>query len=173
MALVVGVGPGSDSNLGEAKIKAYKNFANKVWNASRFVLENVPDDFSAADKPKLSTADEACITELNELVRDVTDDMEQYRFYLAAEKLYHYFWHTFADVIIETSKPRIMSDNKTEQEQAVWLLHHILTTSLQLLHPFMPFITEEIWPHLPGHEDRLLMVSAWPDSPNPANHPTV
>jgi valyl-tRNA synthetase len=173
MALVVGVGPGSDSNLGEAKIKAYKNFANKVWNASRFVLENVPDDFSVADKPKLSTADETYIAELNELVRDVTDDMEQYRFYLAAEKLYHYFWHTFADVIIETSKPRLMSDNKTEQEQAVWLLHHILTTSLQLLHPFMPFITEEIWPHLPDHEDHLLMVSAWPDSSNPANHPTV
>jgi valyl-tRNA synthetase len=173
MALVVGVGPGSDSNLGEPKIKAYKNFANKIWNASRFVLENLPDDFSVANQPALSPADDVCLTELHELVHDVTDDMENYRFYLAAEKLYHYFWHTFADIIIETNKSRLTGHNKTEQHQAAWLLHHILTINLRLLHPFMPFITEEIWPYLPGHGNQLLMVTSWPTAADSSSSSTA
>ena len=94
---------------------------------------------------------------------DVTADMENYRFYMAAEKLYHYVWHNFADKIIEESKDKLKSDNSQTVASARYTLKHILLTSLALLHPFMPFITEEIWQNI-GHkgDKKLLMVTEWP-----------
>jgi valyl-tRNA synthetase len=169
MAMIVGVGPGSDNSLSEDKIRAYKKFSNKVWNASRFVLENT-ENLDLIDRPKLSESDESRMKELDEIVKDVTDDMENHRLYLAAEKLYHYFWHTFADVVIEESKSRLLDGSDDEKKAAGWTLLHILKTTLKMLHPFIPFITEEIWSSMREDPSRrggaeaesLLMVSKWP-----------
>jgi len=155
MAMIVGNGPGNDLNLGEEKIRAYSKFANKIWNATRFVLEQTQDvDMDSVD---LSDIDKKYIDELNTLIKEITPEMEEYKFYIVGEKLYHYFWHTFADIIIEDSKKRIR-DGK-EVNSAKYTLLHILKTSLTLLHPFMPFITEEIWKSLSTKE---LIIQPWP-----------
>jgi valyl-tRNA synthetase len=161
MSLIVGVPAGNDNNLSEEKIRAYKKFANKMWNASRFVVTNL-DGFDPTTKPTLTKRDEEVLAELDNIVADVTKDTEEFRLYLAAEKLYHYFWHTFADIIIEESKPRLMGEDVADKAAAQWMLYTVLTTSLKLLHPFMPFITEEIWSNIPKHEDSILMVEKWP-----------
>ena len=148
MALIVGVGPGSDSKLGNDKLKAYKNFANKIWNISRFILSQ-----ENSGEPKKNL-----VEEFNTLAKDTTGDMENYRFYLAAEKIYAYIWHRLADEIIEESK------GKSEYGAT---LYYILENSLKLLHPFMPFITEEIWSSFAKASDgqaRLLMIETWPIS---------
>ena len=126
--------------------KAYKHFANKIWNASRFVLENLSE--ASGD---LIPEDQKIMEEFGELVKDITADMEGYRFYLAAEKIYHYFWHTFADIIIE----------KKKKEEDKRILKILLEEQLKLLHPFMPFITEKIWSMM-GDRDGLLLVEKWP-----------
>lgn len=141
MALIVGVGPGSDSKLSNDKLRAYKNFSNKVWNIARYVLS----------QENLGELKKDLVHELDDLAREITIDMDNFRFYLAAEKIYHYIWHRFADVIIEESK------GKSNYGAT---LHYILENSLKLLHPFMPFLTEEIWQEL--HPGSLLMIEAWP-----------
>jgi valyl-tRNA synthetase len=162
MGLVVGNTPGSDLALREDKIKGYKNFANKIWNGTRFVLSSL-DGFETESKPELTEQDKKHTEELTAIMKDVTLDLENYRFHLASEKLYHYFWHTFADVIIEESKPLLKGDT-TAKKSRQWLLYHILTTSLKALHPFMPFVTEEIWSSLPHNTHKqLLMVEQWPE----------
>ena len=130
MALIVGVGPGNDSRFDEQKVKGYKNFANKIWNASRFVLEHTSDIFEVSKgtfdisawpkRPKI-------IGEFGSLVSDITNDMENYNFYLAAEKIYHYFWHSFADIIIEDCKNRIRENNETESAKN--LLYYLLKSN--------------------------------------------
>ena len=161
MALVVGNTPGSDMALSEDKIKGYKHFANKIWNASRFVLENTKD-FDFDKKPEITDEDKKLLEELSVEVKAVTDDIENYRFYLASEKLYHYFWHHFADVIIEKSKTRLARPKKGERESAQLILFEILSALIKTLHPFMPFITEEIWSILPIKNKSLLMIETWP-----------
>jgi valyl-tRNA synthetase len=160
MSLIIGAAVGNDINLGEDKIRAQKKFANKIWNASRFVMTQCAD-FDASQKPTLTESDMARLKELDDLTADITSDIEHFRLYLAAEKLYHYFWHTFADVIIEESKVRIAEGTPEDKRAAQYVLYTILTTTLTLLHPFMPFITEKIWSLMPGH-DSLLMVEKWP-----------
>jgi len=165
MALVVGTGPGNDSKISDDKLKAYKHFANKIWNISRFVLENCPRgglEKNSLRPPLRNFGEEnnAHLEKFDGLVKEVTDDMENYRFYLAAEKLYHYTWHTFADIIIEESKIKIKEEGK-EAEDTKNLLSFLLKEQLKLLHPFMPFITEKIWSLLPG-SNSLLMVEKWP-----------
>jgi valyl-tRNA synthetase len=160
MALTVGIGPGNDSKFDFAKVKAYKNFANKIWNIARFVLNNTPNN--PVQKPDIiSEKDAEYIKEFDDLTKDITTDMENYRFYLAAEKLYHYVWHTFADKIIEESKEKLQSMDKNIVASTRYVLRYILETSLKLLHPFMPFITEKIWSLLPDSKN-LLMVEKWP-----------
>jgi valyl-tRNA synthetase len=158
ISYVIGMAQGTDSKISEEKIKGYKNFANKVWNITRFVLEQNPP----TTKPALSAEEQILIEELHALEKEVTIDMDEYRIHLAAEKLYAYTWHTFADKIIEDSKNKI----KTNPEQADgirWVLLAILTSTITMLHPFMPFMTEEIWQHLPHKKDRpFLMVERWP-----------
>jgi len=161
MALVVGNTPGTSLALSEDKIKAYKHFANKIWNASRFVLDNTKD-FNG-QKPALDEYSKNILVKFEKQIKDITEDMENFRFYLAAEKVYHYFWHEFADVIIEESKNRFKDD--TQKPITAYLLHSLLQNLLKLLHPFMPFITEEIWSILPNQEDKkLLMITKWPES---------
>jgi valyl-tRNA synthetase len=159
MSLIVGTTAGADSKISENKIKGYKNFANKIWNISLFVLMSIGTDF---EKTSLTVEDTAYIEKLNELTKDLTLDMDQYRFYLAAEKIYHYVWHTFADKIIEESKAKLASNDPEIKASAQRMLYEILVTSLKLLHPFMPFVTEEIWSKLPQKDKQLLMIENWP-----------
>ena len=143
MALTIGQAAGTDSRIYEEKIKGYKNFANKLWNIARYVL----------DKERTGEVKTELKEEFDALAKDVTADMEDYRSYIAAEKIYHYIWHRFADVILEESKGK-------EDYNAT--LYYILENSLKLLHPFMPFITEEIWQELPDKDSDLLMIANWP-----------
>jgi len=153
MALVVGNAPGNDLKIGEEKIIAYRNFANKIWNATRFVLANRE---LKAKNLKLKTThldDKWILKETKKTIRRVTNFIEKYRFDLAAGEIYDFFWHTFCDKYIEMSKKR--------REEAQPTLIYVLETSLKLLHPFMPFITEEIWQMLPTKRQPLI-ISPWP-----------
>jgi valyl-tRNA synthetase len=170
MAMIIGNTPGTDLKLDENNIKGYAKFANKIWNATRFVLENTKDFVLPENvkEIKYDEEDKKSDAELKALILEITKEMDEYKFYIVAEKLYHYFWHTFADVIIERSKNKIMDKdfNKLEgasAEPAKALLFTQLTTLLKALHPFMPFVTEEIWSILPGDNKKLLMVEKWPD----------
>jgi len=159
MGLVVGNTPGTDMNLDPKKIEAYKKFANKIWNITRFVLESgAREDLNEAI---LTESDRALLNEFNELARDVTREMEQYHFHLAAEKLYHYLWDRFASGILEESKALLKGEEGDAKEARKQTLLHILKGSLTLLHPFMPFVTEEIWQSIPNSTE-LLMVENWP-----------
>jgi valyl-tRNA synthetase len=158
MSLVVGNTPGTDMKLSEDRIKGYKHFANKLWNIARFVLENTGDADLTAE---LNEVDMALESELAAIAADVTKDMEAYRMYLAADKLYQYAWARFAAEIIEESKPILMGEDAVAIASRKATLRHLLKTTLILLHPFMPFVTEEIWQSLPEHEG-LLMIAQWP-----------
>lgn len=161
MGLIVGNTPGTDLNLDPQKIGAYKKFANKLWNITRFILEGTSGKLSH-EKPVLTSADEALIQELDAAIADVTSDLEEFRFHLAAEKLYHYVWDTLAARIIEDSKPILTGADETAATSRAWTLHHLLTTSIKMLHPFMPFVTETIWQKLPQKDTDFLMVARWP-----------
>jgi valyl-tRNA synthetase len=161
MSLLVGVGPGSDSNFSEDKVRAYKKFANKIWNATRFVLEQTSD--SDVEKPaQISAQDQTSIDEFHALIEEITKEIEEYKLYLVSEKLYHYFWHTFADIIIEDCKKRIQTPTSDQDmRSAKYLLRYLLVNQLKVIHPFMPFITEEIWQTI--HKDNtMLIVTKWP-----------
>jgi valyl-tRNA synthetase len=160
MALIVGTAPGTDSKVSKDKIKGYKNFANKVWNITRFVLSNLPENF----EPKAPHLDED-IKELEEEIRELTRELNDYRIHNAAERVYHYIWHTFADRILEESKKVLFDESASEEARDAvrQKLAYILTCTLKMLHPFMPFVTEEIWQDLPWQKETdLLMVSRWP-----------
>jgi valyl-tRNA synthetase len=163
MGLIIGNTPGTSTALYEDKIKGYKHFANKIWNASRFVLSNISDlDLKKDIRPNES--DQKTLEELRIVAKEITIDIEEYRFYMAAEKAYHYFWHTFADKILEESKIRL---NQTDNRESIqYTLLEILKTNLRLLHPFMPFITEELWGIIPRDESEtnLLIIEKWPHS---------
>ena len=162
MGLNVGAANRSDVKLDEKKIKGYKNFANKIWNITRFT-HTTTENWDGKKPEKITESDKKILDELQSLVKDLTVDMDNYRFYMAAEKLYHYVWHTFADKIIEESKENLKSQDLEKIASTQYMLRHILETSLALLHPFMPFITEEIWGVIPNFEEKkLLMVTDWP-----------
>ncbi len=157
MGLIVNNAPGVDMNLDPKKVEAYKKFANKIWNATRFVLEK------AADYENTSVAftkeDEELLAEWQKVKDDITSDLENYRLHLASEKIYNYFWKTFCDVIIETHKVRITEDK--DKESAQKLLLTLLREQIKVLHPFMPFITEEIWKDVKEDGEGLLIVEKW------------
>ncbi|HEX9503464.1 MAG TPA: valine--tRNA ligase [Patescibacteria group bacterium] len=155
MALVVGNLPGNDLPLAEDKVRGYRNFANKIWNAARFVMQNTEGYDPEA---KLTSADKKILKDLQTIVKNNTKRLDKFDFAHAAEDLYHYFWHTFADKIIEESKPKL-ADEKTKAS-AQRMLMEVLETNLKLLHPFMPFVTEAIWQL--NHKD-LLMIQKWPE----------
>jgi len=165
MALVVGNAPGTDLALAEDKVKGYKHFANKLWNVTRFIFsttEGVNFDPSFSD---WTESDADIIKNHQNLVKAITADMENYRFHLGAEKIYHYIWHELADEIIEDSKKVLDSDDNNAKNSRFQLLYHILKDCLIILHPFMPFITEEIW-GMAGFADDLLIVEPWPTYDN-------
>ncbi len=158
MGLIVGSAIGSDVKFDENKIKGYKLFANKLWNITRFILENTSPNDGVASYTEVDAVHMSAFTTL---AQDITDDLEQYRIYLAAEKIYHYIWDTFASSLLEESKQVFKSGTPEEIASRKTLLIAILTDSLKLLHPFMPFVTEEIWGSL-NPEKKLLMVEPWP-----------
>ena len=157
MSLLVGAAAGSDIKFDETRVKGYKLFANKLWNITRFVFDNADDADMKAD---LIEKDQERLTQFKNLTLDVTKDLEEYRIYMAAEKLYHYLWDIFAADILEESKP-ILKAGGSDAASRKRILMEILRDSLKLLHPFMPFITEEIWQSMPDTKN-LLMVEAWP-----------
>jgi valyl-tRNA synthetase len=176
MSQIIGTQPGADSKMSEEKIKAYQKFANKLWNITRFVLTSNEslslEAFSTfagreyhlssrnAQKDGNVSGDAVLLEELNALAKEVTEDIDAFRLHLAAEKLYHYVWHSFADIILEESKPIITGVDAEAKATRQRTLQIILETCLKLLHPFMPFITEEIWQSM--KKERLLMVEKWP-----------
>ena len=164
MALIMSGSAGTDSKLSEDKIKGYKHFANKIWNIARFVLTSTTDmpEENASTKITILPADQALIDALNAQVVDVTKDIEEYRFYMAAEKIYHYIWSEFADVIIEQSKPILAGADIAAKNSRQKTLLTILTTSLKVLHPFMRFVTEELWSLIIPNSDKMLIVENWP-----------
>jgi len=157
-ALLTGAAPGNDVPLDIQQVKGYKRFTNKIWNVARFVLTHT-EDADLGAKPDLSKDDEKDLEELDAMVAEVTGHLDGYRFDLAADRAYHYFWHTFADIIIEKSKEELEGDRRSIVQ---WKLYHILTTTLKTLHPFMPFVTEEIWQSLEEKEAPYLLVAKWP-----------
>ncbi len=167
MALVIGVGPGNDTKFDEAKVKGYRSFGNKIWNISRFIFsakENFKLNFDStydAAFSRWASHDQVLVENLESLAKEVTKEMDEYKFYLVGEKLYHYAWHEFADKIIEESKTIFAGSDDEAKKSRMQFLMWAHRQILKLLHPFMPFITEEIWGELEGGKQRLLMVEEW------------
>lgn len=156
MALVIGTAAGTDQKISKDKIKGYKHFANKLWNIMRFVDMNAAGLDMAAT---LTRADEERIAALEAAKKEIAGHLDAYEFHLAGEKAYHYVWGTFADVVIEESKAALAGSDMAAKQSAQRMLMTILTGSLKMLHPFMPFVTEEIWGKL-GNKN-LMMVEKW------------
>lgn len=160
LSLIIGAAPGNDLKLAEDRIRGYKNFGNKVWNITRFVLENA-ESVGATGEGAIAVDDVSIIDEASVAVREATRQIENFRLDLAADTLYHFIWHRFADEILEESKAILKGTDKARAESRANALIQALSISLRGLHPFMPFVTEEIWSSIPGSKD-LLMVAEWP-----------
>ncbi len=149
MALVVGNTPGNDIVISEDKIRGYRNFATKIWNVARFVMMNSPSKILRSKtwegKPSFTTQDKKDLAALKKIKTQVANHIEKFEFHLASEKAYHYFWHTLADKIIEETKPRLNRKDSKDAAVAYFKLETVLLESLKILHPFMPYVTEEIW----------------------------
>ena len=159
MSLIIGNAPGNDMNLSEDKIRGYKHFANKIWNIARFVLSYA--EYAKVAPESISTDEKIYRDELDVLVTDITSDIEGFRLHLASEKLYHYVWHRFADVIIEESKPILTGDDSAARGMRAATLVYMLDILLRVLHPFMPFLTEELYQRISDGK-KMLMVERWP-----------
>jgi valyl-tRNA synthetase len=144
------------------KVKAYKHFANKLWNITRFVLTNTEDTKYDEHFSDYGDKELILIKERDELIEEITKEMEEYKFYLVAEKIYQYVWTRFADIIIEESKVILEGTDEKAKTSRQQFLFDTLLKILKILHPFTPFITEEIWSALPEKNKNLLMVEKWP-----------
>ncbi|MGB9726563.1 MAG: valine--tRNA ligase [Minisyncoccia bacterium] len=158
MALIVGNTPGNDIVISEDKIRGYRNFANKVYNISRFLMLNIKN-FSLK-KPKLTNKEQKILNEFKEVKKKISRHLENYHFSLAAETLYHYLWHRYADKILEEMKV-CLKENKN-RKQAEYVLLAIFKECLIMLHPFMPFLTEYLWQELPFKKKNPLIIEKWP-----------
>ena len=162
-SLATGNSPGNDMRYIPEKVESSRNFANKLWNASRFILMNLPEDQKAPYLPDdLSLEDKWVLSKYNNLVKDVTENLDKFEIGVAVQKLYDFIWDIFCDWYIELSKVRLNSEDEKAADTARAVLVYVMTGMLQLLHPFMPFITEEIWQSLP-HEGESIMISKWPE----------
>ncbi|MBE6954334.1 MAG: valine--tRNA ligase [Ruminococcaceae bacterium] len=158
--LITGNSPGNDMRFYVEKCEAMRNFANKIWNASRFVMMNLTIDECHLPE-KLEPEDKWILSKLNRLIREVTENMEAYELGVASAKVYDFIWSDYCDWYIELTKARLQGEDEAAKIQAQQVLCYVLLETLKLLHPYMPFITEEIWQALP-HEGDFLMTSSWP-----------
>ena len=163
LTLITGNAPGNDMRFYWERVESSRNFANKVWNASRFIMMNlekaqVPETMELS---QLTDADRWILSRLNGVVRDVTDNMEKYELGIAVQKVYDFIWEEFCDWYIEMVKPRLYSEEDTTKAAALWTLKTVLGDALKLLHPYMPFVTEEIYCTLNPQEESI-MISSWP-----------
>ena len=159
--LITGNSPGNDMRFYVEKCEAMRNFCNKIWNASRFVMMNLTIDHVELPE-KLELEDKWILSKLNTLIHEVTDNMDAFELGVASAKIYDFIWDNYCDWFIELTKNRLNSDDPAARENAQNVLCYVLIETLKLLHPFMPFITEEIWQALP-HEGEFLMLSKWPE----------
>ena len=163
LTLITGNAPGNDMRFYTERIEASRNFANKVWNASRFIMMNMEGkEISGPALSQLEPVDQWILSKLNTLVKDVTYNMEHYELGIAVQKVYDFIWDEFCDWYIEMVKPRLYnSDDKESQNAALWTLKNVLLQALKMLHPYMPFVTEEIFCSL-QEEEESIMISSWP-----------
>lgn len=166
LTLITGNAPGNDMRFYIERVENSRNFANKVWNASRFIMMNMEktaEEITVPSREELEPVDKWILSRLNTLVKDVTDNMEHFELGIAVQKVYDFIWDEFCDWYIEMVKPRLYSsDNKASQNAALWTLKTVLIDALKLLHPYMPFITEEIFCTL-QNEEASIMISSWPE----------
>lgn len=162
--LITGNAPGNDIRFQMEKVEAARNFANKIWNASRFVMMNLDREImnEYKDSTSYTEADKWILSRLNTIVKEVTDNLEKYEIGIASQKLYDFIWTEFCDWYIELAKPVLYGEDEAQKGVTFNVLYKVLTTSLQLLHPIMPFITEEIYTHLATEYDSIT-ISKWPE----------
>lgn len=159
--LITGNAPGNDMRFYWEKVEASRNFANKVWNASRFIMMNMPtEEVEEVSLEELTPADKWILSKVNTLAKEVTENLEKYEIGIAAQKLYDFIWEEFCDWYIEMVKPRLYGEEDRTKKAALYTLNTVLLQSLKLLHPYMPFITEEIFTNLSQEES--IMISSWP-----------
>ena len=163
LTLILGSTPGNDTRFSEEKIRASRNFANKLWNAARFVMMNLPGDFAPGlpGADQLDLSDKWVLSTLNHLAAAVTEHLEKFELGLAAQKVQDFIWEVYCDWYIEIAKVRLNAADPAEADAARKVLVYVLCQALKLLHPFMPFITEEIYRALPGAGESI-MVEQWP-----------
>ena len=164
MNMVTGNSPGNDMRFYVERCEAMRNFANKLWNASRYVLMNLGEDAKNClpAQDALTIADKWVLSKLNRLIAEVTENLEKYELGVAVQKVYDFLWDTYCDWYIELTKARLYSEDAAQKQTALQVLVYVLDQTLRLLHPFMPFITEEIWQSLP-HQGEALIVAKWPE----------
>jgi len=163
LTLITGNAPGNDMRFYYEKVESSRNFANKIWNASRFIMMNMPEEGLKVADPALEPADKWILSKLNKLIREVTDNMDSFELGIAVSKVYDFIWDEFCDWYIEMVKPRLYnSDDQGSKDAALWTLQNVLINALKLLHPYMPFITEEIFCTLQSTEESI-MISKWPE----------
>lgn len=162
-ALTIGNSPGNDLRFSTEKVESSRNFANKVWNASRFVLMNFDEDldFSKVDKNRFTVADRWILSRINTVTKEVTENIDKFELGLGLQKVYDFIWEEFCDWYIEMVKPRLYDRESQGRLEAQYVLNLVLGNAMKLLHPYMPFITEEIYTHL-INDGRSIMVSEWP-----------
>ena len=169
--LATGNSPGNDMRFSDERVEASRNFANKIWNAARFILMNLSGDEKAPYIPEnLAIEDKWIISLYNKLVRDVTESRDKFELGLAVQKLYDFIWDIFCDWYIELAKIRLNGEDKEAKETVKAVLIYVMSGTLKLLHPFMPFITEEIWQTLP-HDGETIMLSPWDKYDESRNFP--
>jgi valyl-tRNA synthetase len=161
--LITGNAPGNDMRFYWERVEASRNFANKVWNASRFIMMNIEKaDVKDVDLGKLTLADRWILSKVNTLAKDMTENLDKFELGIAASKVYDFIWEEFCDWYIEMVKPRLYNDEDETKAAALWTLKTVLINALKLLHPYMPFVTEEIFTNLQDEEESI-MISAWPE----------
>ena len=167
--LITGNSPGNDMRFYVEKCEAMRNFCNKIWNASRFVMMNLTVEDNHLPEA-LETEDKWILSKLNRVVKEVCDNLDSFELGVAAGKIYDFIWDDYCDWYIELTKPRLNGDDEAAKESAQRVLLYVLVEILKLLHPFMPFITEEIWQALP-HEGDALMMQSYPEYSEKLNFP--